>query len=105
MYVHAYDWYYTPVKMDYKKVISPYLKNTAVFYCPAVKLKPGYTLNANLAGKKEKSVKYPSETVMFYEGKNSALEYRHHDRADVSFADGHVKLLSPSEAARVRWLP
>ncbi len=104
MYLQDFDETFPPIKKDYKKMVAPYLKRPAVFFCPAAP-KTAYTLNTNLQGLKVKSVRMPRQTVLLYDGKKGKLEYRHDGRASVSFVDGHAKLVTPEEAAKVRWTP
>jgi prepilin-type processing-associated H-X9-DG protein len=86
-----------------RAVLQPYLKNDKVWYCPDAPKTVSYSFNARLAGKKLTQIKDPSKTVLFYEGANGKLAFRHGGVAAVAFADGHVKFFKPADAAKLNW--
>jgi len=47
----------------------------------------------------------PQITVLFYEGANGKLNFRHNGKAAVAFADCHVKLIDAAAAKDLRWKP
>jgi prepilin-type processing-associated H-X9-DG protein len=101
-----YDGVFKLSQASMKKSLMPYLKNAAVFTCPSAGgADVSYSFNSSLAGKKVEKLSSPSTTVLFYEGKDGKLTYRHKGNACVGFADGHVKMLSANAARSVRWKP
>src|SRR5207244_2572565 len=90
----------------YKQSLMPYIRNEAVFKCPADRGSgASYSFNANLAGLNLAKVVAPAETVLIYEGKNGKLNFRHEGKAVVGFADGSAKLIDAENAKKLRWKP
>jgi len=86
--------------------LGAYVKNSRIFHCPKDEEKgESYSLNSDIAGLSTTKVEMPNETVMVYEGKNKKLEFRHEGTAAVCFADGHAKMVSQADAAKLRWKP
>jgi prepilin-type processing-associated H-X9-DG protein len=93
--------------------LKPYVANNAVYICPSDKapylqtdgVKTSYSFNANLEGVSVASVKNSSQVVLFYEGKNGKLNFRHNGKASVAFVDGKTTLVSEKEAHSLRWKP
>jgi prepilin-type processing-associated H-X9-DG protein len=86
--------------------LEPYTKNSSIFTCPLDE--PGtlsYSLNGLVAGKSETAIEKPAETVLFYEGTNGALNYKHEGMAMVAFTDGHVKGFKKESAKMLVWKP
>lgn len=90
----------------YEAALTPYVKNKRDFHCPLdTKGESSYSFNRYLAGQKLSAIASPSTTVLIYEGKNETLNFRHNGKASVGFADGHVKLVTATEAKSLRWKP
>ncbi len=86
--------------------ILPYLRDERVFRCPSVAADGhAYSFNAALEGAAVSNIPAPAETVLFYEGKDGKLDFRHGGSANVAFIDGHVKAVSAAEAKTLRWEP
>jgi prepilin-type processing-associated H-X9-DG protein len=106
MYVQDYDQVFVPNAAKYAEAIMPYMKNRAALTSPLDP--PGtvsYKFNPQLAGKSMAAVKNPANMVMLFEGEYKKPLFRYEGRAVIGFADGHVKLVTPQEAARLRWTP
>ncbi|AIE84605.1 hypothetical protein OP10G_1237 [Fimbriimonas ginsengisoli Gsoil 348] len=86
--------------------LRPYLKNPALWTAPGdPKGTQSFHLNPAVAGKSMSSIPIPARTVLLYDGKNGQLRFRWNGRAAVAFVDGHAKLVTREEAARLRWKP
>ena len=82
------------------------MRNEEILICPAHPDEAiGYAFNAKLQNVTMAQIQAPAETVLFYEGQNEKLDFRHGNRTAVAFADGHVKLVSTEEAKKLRWNP
>jgi prepilin-type processing-associated H-X9-DG protein len=106
MYTQDYDEVFPNTPVTFKSLVMPYIKSEGVFHCPLDA--PGvvaYRFNEKLAKKSLAVVEAPAETVMLYEGEKGKLNFRHDGKAVVGFADGHVKLVTPEEASKLRWTP
>jgi prepilin-type processing-associated H-X9-DG protein len=91
---------------DYKNALMPYVRNAAVFTSPLDKAGTvSYKFNSKLADVPLMRVARPAYTVMIYEGQEGRPAFRNGGKAVIGFADGHVRLISPQEAARLRWNP
>ncbi len=104
MYVQDYDDMLPRKSAPYKAQLMPYVKNDQVFHCPLDA--PGalsYTYNSSLYATNIKTVKSPAQTVLIYEGKDMQMDFRHEGKATITFADGHVKQISPDEAKSAFW--
>lgn len=64
-----------------------------------------YALNARLDGLKLADIAEAARTVLFYEGNNETLDFRHDGKSNVAFCDGHVKAMSLDEAKTLIWDP
>jgi prepilin-type processing-associated H-X9-DG protein len=64
-----------------------------------------YTLNKYVDGLKLAELAEPARTVLFYEGEDGKLDFRHDGRADVAFADGHVETVGPDDVLKLIWNP
>lgn len=90
---------------NFKAKLFPYAKTMEIFRCPSVKSGESYSFNGNLANRSLSEISNPSQVVMFYEGKNGQLDFRHLGTANVAFVDGHVKTISRGEAKTLKWKP
>lgn len=64
-----------------------------------------YALNENLVGLKQEQIAKPAETVLFYDGADGKLDFRHDGKANVVFVDGHVESLGPDDVTKLIWNP
>ncbi len=105
--IYAADWDDKLPTADWQKQLGPYTKNRHLFVSPmSTKAKPSpYTFNPALFGKNLRSVKKPSETVLIYEGSKGIIAFLYNSRGAVAFVDGHVKLVTKIEAAKLLWKP
>jgi prepilin-type processing-associated H-X9-DG protein len=104
----AQDWddKFTFKADKYPEALRPYLRNDQILHCPDDRSGAlSYTFNKNLENLLLARIAQPAQTVMFYEGKNGQLEFRHDNRASVCFADGHVELVTPERAKTLKWTP
>lgn len=86
--------------------LAPYARSEKVFHCPDDKSdEVSYSFNPRLENVSLAKFAEPSRTVLFYEGKNGALNFRHQNRAGVCFADGHCELVTPEQSKNLRWEP
>jgi prepilin-type processing-associated H-X9-DG protein len=92
---------------NFKTALLPYARMTGIFRCPSVSSGESYSFNGNLANYDvaELSRATANQLVMFYEGRNGQLDFRHQGRCNVAFADSHVKAISRSKAKTLRWKP
>ena len=95
---------------DYKQAIMPYIKSDKVFHCPAdIPGAESYSFNSKLQGISLNKMSAPAATVAIYEGSNQTLDFRHEHTggnvAAVGFVDGHVQVISQSQAQSLRWKP
>jgi hypothetical protein len=89
----------------WRRDIATLVKDQTTFTAPGVK--PGtqsFQLNEAVAGLKITG-KTPLDMVMLYEGKNRRLDFRYEGRGVVAFMDGTARVVTKSEAARLRWEP
>jgi len=105
MYIQDYDEIMPYPAKDYKNMIYPYVKDLKVFHSPAAPPdeKVSYTFNKNLEGIPQASIASPAETVMLYEGTGAKPEYRYEGKTVITFADGHAKLMTSAEVAKLTW--
>lgn len=105
-YTQDYDEVLPPSAAAYKDVLAPYVKDEAVYHCPADEGEEvTYSLNANLQGVPLANLAHPEAVVAVYEGKDQKLDFRHDGKAVVGFADGRVKTVTKDEAAGLQWKP
>lgn len=91
---------------NFADFLMPYMLNNEILICPAHPNEDvGYSFNAKLQNVTMAQIQDPSKTVLFYEGKNEKLDFRHGTRTAVAFADGHVSLVSAEDAKTLRWAP
>ena len=98
-----------------EEALEPYISDYAIFLLPNSYER--YAFNANLSGRfidinpgipdvpLANAVAQPEKVILFYEGRGEQLNFRYDGKAAVSFADGHVALVSPDEAKNLRWIP
>ncbi len=89
---------------NFRTKLLQYLR-VDTFHCPSVSGGESYSFNGNLTNRKLESLPNAPRLVMFYEGKNGQLDFRHGGKANVAFADGHVQTISREEAKTLRWTP
>ena len=83
-----------------------YVHSARAYHCPDdISGEVSYAFNVNLENVVLERVQQPAQTVMFYEGKNGQLEFRHDQRAAVCFVDGHVELVTAERAKPLKWKP
>jgi prepilin-type processing-associated H-X9-DG protein len=90
---------------DFAKMLLPYTHNEEILLCPLEPQGNSYSFNSQLSNVAQAKVAQPALTVLFYEGKDEKLNFRHDNRAGVCFADGHVELVTPERAKTLKWNP
>lgn len=106
MLTQDYDEVFKIKKENFMVKILSYHKNKEMFHCPSdAQGAISYAFNGNLSGVSIAAVKDPTKTVLFYEGKNGLLNFRHRGRAAVAFVDSHVEMLDAAGAKKLRWKP
>jgi prepilin-type processing-associated H-X9-DG protein len=91
---------------DYKAALGKTMRVPELSRCPIETPAPAlYRFNVSLIGKSTDDVHRPADTVMFYEGSNAKLDFRHGGLATVGFVDGHVKQVNAEAAQRLIWEP
>lgn len=89
---------------NFRSKVQDYAKSSSLWRCPAAKSEPHpYSFNDKLSGKRFEQIKHPAKTVMFYEGKNGKLNFRHDGKAVVGFVDGRASAIAPAEAKSLLW--
>ncbi len=81
---------------DVSVALMPYIKNADVFRCANTGMP--FALNSKVLGVEIGLVVDPAKTVVFYEGVNEVLEFRHGGAANVAFLDGHARGVKPSDS-------
>jgi hypothetical protein len=118
LYLQDYDEKYPPAD-KWCDVMRPYVKNEAVFNCPAtIDGKLGYAMNWKLSRTPATKVANPGYTVLIYEASTLAwnqcsdgadLAFRHTQRetigANYAYTDGHIKWQPKEETQNFRLLP
>ncbi len=91
-------------RKNYQSRLLPYVrKDPAHFVCPETRTP--YTLNPKIEAASQQKMFRPGATVVFYEGADGKLDFRHLGAACVGFADGSIRLVTPAEASVLRWNP
>lgn len=85
-----------------RKAIHKSLPSEAYWNCP-VGGKDAYSFNLKIAGASLDKLKDPTAVVMFYEGHNGKLDFRHDGKAWVAFCDGHVRAYDKVHAKSLLW--
>ena len=90
---------------EFKKEILPFLKSAATLHCPADTTgQVSYRYNA--AGSQSFGIVKASNlnrTVLFYEGQNGKLDFRHDGIAHVVTADGEMRGVNRQQAQTLLW--
>lgn len=91
-------------RKNYQSRLLPYVrKDPTHFVCPETRTP--YTLNPKIEAASQQKMFRPGATVVFYEGADGKLDFRHLGAACVGFADGSIRLVTPEEASVLRWNP
>lgn len=90
---------------NFKMKLLPYVETMQIFRCPSVQVGESYSFNGNLTNRNLDEIPNSSQVVMFYEGRNGQLDFRHLGTANVAFIDGHVKSITRAQAKTLRWKP
>ncbi len=116
------------LNQNWQKATYIYSKTPQIYFCPLRSEKPEnaeeqarrdnltdnlglarlgkpYTLNTHLDGLNRADLAEPSRIVLFYEGKDEKLDFRHNGRANVAFCDGRVKAIGADETKNLIWNP
>ncbi|HEY0076426.1 MAG TPA: hypothetical protein VGB77_20170 [Abditibacteriaceae bacterium] len=105
-FVQDWDEKYQFKADNFAPFLMPYMRNEEILICPAhPDVAIGYSFNAKLQNVTMAQIQEPSKTVLFYEGQNEKLDFRHGTRTAVAFADGHVSLVNAEDAKTLRWNP
>lgn len=112
MFTQDHNETYTFTNKTWIESLKPYfgVTNRPILVCPDDKpqheqLKTSYSFNDNLTNASWESIDDPVKTIMLYEGKDGELNFRHNGKANVAFADGHVKAVDTEEAKSLLWKP
>jgi hypothetical protein len=62
-----------------------------------------WVINQDLAGKSQSELTDPLHTVLAYEAGSDGLNYRFEGKALVALASGVTQLVTPAQAAKLRW--
>ena len=112
----------------FQKALYPYAEDAKVFFCPLrsddaenneaqarrdklmndlgmPRTGEPYAFNTHLDGMALADINEVARTVLFYEGKDGKLSFRHGHKANVAFVDGHVKPIDENEAKQLIWKP
>lgn len=89
---------------DYSKTLFPYVRDIRLFHSPLDKPKTiSFSFNGNLSGRKLASIKDPKNTILFFDGKPGALNFRYDSKGLAAFCDGRVRFVTPAEAKSLVW--
>lgn len=84
--------------------ILAYVRSTRIFACPGGdQIANAYSFNTALDDVAIAEIPLPAQTVLFYEGKDRNLDFRHNGKTAVAFADGHCVMVSPEDAKQLIW--
>jgi prepilin-type processing-associated H-X9-DG protein len=96
-----------PPKDAWCDATIPYIKNIQKdFVCPSLpNARSGYAYNKAMNKISDADIDRPSYSVMLFDssggwnqsGGFDLFDYRHNDKANVAYADGHIKPVSPEE--------
>jgi hypothetical protein len=82
------------------------LKIGLIFHCPIdSRSELSYSFNGYLENVSDLMVADPANTVLFYEGKDGKLTFRHDNKACVGFANSDVRMVNATDAKRLLWRP
>lgn len=106
MFMQDWDEKFQLKANTFADYLRPYFRDKDILVCPAHPDEAiGYSFNAKLQNVTADQIQDPAKTVLFYEGQNEKLNFRHGTRTAVAFADGHVSLVSAEDAENLRWNP
>lgn len=115
MFEQDHNNIYTFTNKTWIESLKPYMTavQRPILICPDDKSpyqhsngnKASYSFNANLVNVSAASIQNPSQVVLFYEGKDGKLNFRHNSEACVAFVDGSTKLVNRKDAGSLRWKP
>lgn len=95
-----------PPAIGFMRVIAPYLRRATPFRCDA---RPAdheaVAINPALAGIASRRIGRPTDTILLYEARRGRPVYPHAGRGAFAFADGHARMLTPTEALARLWRP
>jgi len=112
MYAQDYENRLPPAER-WCDAINPYIRNQAIFKCPADKAKYSYAMNFNLSKRAIAAIPNPAKTVMLFEstqGRKNATDVgrswppkpRHGPGICVAYCDGRCKVETKKPDFRVR---
>ena len=114
MYADDYDDKF-PLKESWQSALTGYLKYEKpdeVFICPSAKVpENSYAMHAERSGSSRTKIPDLSKTVIGFEsdlpkshayGGFEAVAYRHADRANFMYADGHGKMVEHSQVQQLK---
>jgi len=114
MYTQDYDEHFPPAAI-WGDELYPYIKDRAVFKCPADDSGSGssYAFNSALGGLSLNALEEPASTVGTFDarsqwnqaGSADLLAFRRNGGAFIALADGHVKWIRPNEITLFGWNP
>lgn len=96
-----YDEVFEMTPDNFQKMIKPYLGDDSLYGSP-LSDQP-FSMNSSMARICLSDINEPARTVLFYDGSNGQLNFNNNGRAAVGFVDGHVKFVTPQEAADLIW--
>jgi len=119
-YIQDYDNTMPPTK-TWADAVKPYASH-ASFHCPISPTPYGYAFNTQLSARDIRKVSDPTSTVEVFEtdinSPNAAgfardvvpnrhfwSKYGDNSESNYAFADGHVRMLRPSERGKLKWTP
>ena len=97
-----------PLKENWQSALKVYVTNNEVFTCPSAKVpENSYAMRGERSGASVAKLPDPSNTIFAFDselpkshayGGFEAVSYRHDDRANFIFSDGHAKPVNRSQA-------
>jgi prepilin-type processing-associated H-X9-DG protein len=91
-YAQDYDEVLPPADADWQEVLMPYVRNSAVFHCPAAEGEHSYFPNPEVLGHSLADFDEPSALAIVFESDDGeSVVYRHNGGANYAFVDGHAK--------------
>jgi hypothetical protein len=103
MFVQDYDQYLAFDSAHLKRAIMPYAKTEQIFGIPGTN--DEFTFNDALSGHSIAEFHDLPNTIMLYDGRGGALNYRYNGKAAVGLMDGHSELVDPERARTLTWDP
>jgi len=106
MFTQDYNERIDVTQEDFKKRLTPYMKNASIFTAPDDPLgTTSFNINPNIVGLPMSAFTDVDDTVAFYLGKDQKLDFRYDGLSPVCFLDGHVEAVTPEEAKNLQWKP